>query len=98
MRLWTLHPKYLDARGLCALWREGLLAQQVLREHTRGYRSHPQLTRFRAQPDPLAVIAAHLRAVHAEAVRRGYTFNDSKLREPVSTPPMKETPGQLACE
>jgi len=25
MRLWTLHPKYLDARGLVALWREGLL-------------------------------------------------------------------------
>ena len=27
MRLWTLHPKYLDAAGLVALWREALLAQ-----------------------------------------------------------------------
>jgi len=24
MKLWPLHPKYLDARGLVALWREAL--------------------------------------------------------------------------
>lgn len=34
MRLWSLHPKYLDARGLVALWREGLLARKVL--HATG--------------------------------------------------------------
>ena len=27
MRIWSLHPEYLDARGLVALWREALLAQ-----------------------------------------------------------------------
>ena len=37
MRLWSLHPSYLDARGLVALWREGLLAQAVLKGRTRGY-------------------------------------------------------------
>ena len=35
MRLWSLHPKYLDARGLVALWREGLLAQAVLKGQTK---------------------------------------------------------------
>ena len=30
MRLWTLHPQYLDAQGLTALWRESLLARKVL--------------------------------------------------------------------
>ena len=30
MRLWSLHPRYLDARGLVACWRETLLAQKVL--------------------------------------------------------------------
>ena len=30
MRLWSLHPKYLDTKGLIALWRESLLAQSVL--------------------------------------------------------------------
>ncbi len=36
MRIWTLHPQYLDRQGLVALWREGLLAQEVLRGQTRG--------------------------------------------------------------
>jgi len=31
MRLWTLHPKYLDGSGLVSLWREALLAREVLR-------------------------------------------------------------------
>ncbi len=53
MRLWSLHPMYLDARGLVALWREALFARMVLQGQTRGYRQHPQLARFRAHPDPL---------------------------------------------
>ena len=71
MRLWSVHPKYLDTRGLVAQWREGLLAQAVLRGRTNGYRHHPQLQRFRAQPSPLGAIADYLRGVHAEAVNRG---------------------------
>lgn len=29
-----------------ALWREALLAREVLRGNTRGYRHHPQLERW----------------------------------------------------
>ena len=79
MRLWSLHPRYLDAVGLVALWREALLAKAVLRGRTRGYRHHPQLARFRAARDPVAAINAYLRAVHAEAGRRGYRFSARKL-------------------
>ena len=60
MRLWSLHPKYLDARGLVALWREALLAQAVLRGETRGYRHHPQLARF----DDVGAIAQYLSLIH----------------------------------
>ena len=28
MRLWTIHPRYLDSQGPVALWREALLAWQ----------------------------------------------------------------------
>lgn len=28
MRLWTLHPKYLDVRGLVALWRKRSCAER----------------------------------------------------------------------
>jgi len=80
MRLWSLHPKYLDSKGLVALWREGLLAQAVLRGQTRGYRHHPQLSRFKAHARPLAAISTYLYAVHREATARGYRFDRSKIR------------------
>lgn len=79
MRIWSLHPKYLDRQGLLACWRETLLAQKVLRGETKGYRSHPQLTRFRLCPDPLAAIATYLAALADEAEERGYAFNREKI-------------------
>src|SRR5579884_2640437 len=72
MRLWTLHPRYLDAKGLVAAWREALLAQKVIAGGTRGYTRHPQLVRFRDHPRPDAVIAAFLRGLAVEAAQRGY--------------------------
>jgi hypothetical protein len=66
MRLWTLHPRYLDAQGLVALWREALLARAVLRGETRGYRHHPQLLRFQAHAQPRTAISVFLAGVHAE--------------------------------
>lgn len=98
MRIWTLHPKYLDARGLVALWRETLLAQAVLRGQTRGYTRHPQLNRFRAAPDPLAAIAAYLHAVHAEALRRGYAFDAARIAASGPALPLDATRGQLDYE
>ncbi len=79
MRLWTIHPKYLDPQGLVALWREALLARAVLRGRTRGYRQHPQLERFRAHALPRYAINAYLSAIHAEAMARGYAFDKRKV-------------------
>lgn len=79
MRLWSVHPEYLDAKGLVALWREALLARKVLAGETRGYTRHPQLERFRAAADPIAAIQAYLQEVLNEAMRRGYSFDSSKL-------------------
>lgn len=79
MRLWSLHPKYLDAQGLVALWREGLLAQAVLAGKTRGYRNHPQLQRFRDSTASPGAIAEYLDQVQAEAARRGYRFDAKKI-------------------
>lgn len=79
MRIWTVHPQYLDQKGLVALWREGLLAQNVLLGRTRGYRQHPQLTRFREQRNPVAAIATYLAEIQREATRRGYVFDGRKI-------------------
>lgn len=98
MRLWTIHPRYLDARGLVAVWREGLLAQAVLLGRTRGYRHHPQLTRFREQRVPVAAVATYLAAVHAESMRRGYHFDRTKIQRGRVRPGIPETRGQLDYE
>ena len=98
MRLWTVHPKFLDAKGLVALWREGLLAQKVLTGGTKGYRHHPQLTRFQARPDPAAALAAYLQIVCEEATRRGYQFNRSKIGQRSDHSRIPETIGQLRYE
>src|SRR6186713_593859 len=98
MRLWTLHPKYLDAKGLVALWREGLLARAVLRGETKGYRNHPQLDRFRHRADPVAAIDAYLHAVVDEADARGYRFDRGKLGPAARPRPQLVGAGQLAYE
>ncbi|HEY6096393.1 MAG TPA: pyrimidine dimer DNA glycosylase/endonuclease V [Gallionellaceae bacterium] len=98
MRLWSLHPHHLDAKGLVALWREALLAQKVLSGLTQGYRNHPQLTRFRQQADPLAAIATYLREVQLEATRRGYRFDAGKIADRTQLARIPVTDGQLAYE
>ncbi|RMG59748.1 MAG: DNA lyase [Deltaproteobacteria bacterium] len=98
MRLWSLHPKYLDAKGLVAFWREGLLAKAVLEGRTRGYRHHPQLDRFREQDDPVGALTSYLHAVCDEASRRGYRFDRSRLGPEKRNPPIPVTEGQLLFE
>jgi hypothetical protein len=98
MRLWSLHPKYLDAKGLVALWREALLAQAVLRGRTKGYVHHPQLDRFRACASPLGCIAAYLRDVHVEAVDRGYHFTVRKIGRARAHDRLTVSQGQLMFE
>ncbi len=98
MRLWSLHPKYLDARGLVALWREALLAKAVLQGKTRGYRHHPQLVRWQATHNPVASINAYLREVYAESVARGYRFDARKLGRKARVGRISVTRGQVAYE
>ena len=98
MRLWTVHPQYLDPQGLVGAWREALLAQKVLAGETKGYRHHPQLLRFQTQPDPGAVIASFLAGLAEEAARRGYRFDVAKISRRRFTGHLPETDGQLLYE
>jgi hypothetical protein len=80
MRLWSLHPSLLDTKGLVALWREALLAKKVLEDKTKGYKNHPQLSRFRKYKYPLIAINSYLTSVYIEATERGYNFNNDKIK------------------
>ena len=98
MRLWSLHPSFLDTRGLVATWREGLLARAVLRGATCGYRHHPQLSRFRAHPAPVSAINNYLRGVAHEADSRGYRFDRSRIGPVRNETTIHVTGGQLDFE
>jgi hypothetical protein len=98
MRLWSLHPCFLDAKGLSALWRESLLAKKVLQGKTVGYRSHPQLARFKGCGDPLAALESYLDGVYLESVRRGYHFDRSKLGGKKFSSRIPVTRGQMEFE
>jgi len=99
MRLWSIHPRYLDRQGLIALWREALLAQKVLDGKTKGYKHHPQLIRFRETDDALASIGLYLQYVAKEADRREYCFDRSKiLKSPENIPFIPVTRGQFQYE
>jgi hypothetical protein len=79
MRLWSINPKYLDSKGLVAVWRETLLAQKVLMKQTKGYQNHPQLLRFKESANPLNTIAFYLKVISTVADSKGYCFNTSKI-------------------
>ncbi len=98
MRLWSLHPQYLDAKGLVACWREALLAKAVLAGRTKGYRQHPQLTRFREHRYPLQAINCYLSGLYDEATRRGYAFDRRKVGRRLAGAGIPVTSGQLYYE
>ncbi len=98
MRLWSIHPKYLDAKGLVALWRETLLAKNVLEGKTKGYKNHPQLIRFKEMKRPVEAINQYLAGIWEEAEKRGYKFDKSKINWEFVSQKMNVTDGQMAYE
>jgi len=99
LRLWSIHPRYLDAKGLVALWRESLLAKKVLEGKTRGYRKHPQLIRFRNTEYPVQAINTYLHFIFEESMNRKYKFDKSKVdNPPVITITIPVTDGQINYE
>lgn len=98
MRLWSIHPGYLDSKGLVALWREGLLAQNVLLGKTKGYKNHPQLKRFKSTGNAEVAICSYLSCVADEADNRAYNFNRAKIVQNTKCELMLVTEGQLNYE
>ena len=98
MRLWSLHPKYLDSKGLIALWREGFLARAVLKGETRGYKNHPQLIRFKNLTNPISFIDSYLLNVYEESELRSYKFNKNKIGPDFTDLKINVTRGQIQFE
>ncbi len=97
MRIWSLHPKYLDTKGLVAVWRETLLAKKVLEGNTKGYKNHPQLNRFKIS-DSHELINSYLCHIYEESNVRGYKFDFSKIDFRSNTLSIPVTIGQINFE
>jgi len=98
MRIWSLHPQYLDTKGIVALWRETLLAKHVLLGKTKGYTNHPQLNRFKAAKRPIDAIDQYLAEVYKEATNRGYNFDKTKINWKIKPQTITVTDGQMEYE
>jgi hypothetical protein len=98
MRIWSLHPKYLDAKGLVALWRESLLAKQVLEGKTKGYKNHPQLIRFKNSGNAVGSINQYLTSVYENSLERGYNFNKDKVNPDFIPTKLNVTDKQIKYE
>ena len=98
MRIWSIHPKYLDTKGIVALWRESLLAKKVLEGKTKGYWQHPQLIRFRDSGNPVDGINLYLSIVYEDSLKRGYQFDRSKFNLDFKPLSLHVTEGQLEYE
>ena len=98
MRLWSIHPKYLDKIGLVALWRESLLAKKVLENKTRMYKNHPQLVRFKNSKNPIKFINKYLETIYNEAKSRGYNFDIKKFQKTKLYKKINISSGQLEYE
>ncbi|MDP1677291.1 MAG: pyrimidine dimer DNA glycosylase/endonuclease V [Bacteroidota bacterium] len=98
MRIWSIHPKYLDAKGLVAVWREALLAKHVLEGKTKGYTNHPQLNRFKIAKNPVDAINQYLSDIFIEASNRNYNFNKQKIDWKFKKNKLTVTIGQLNYE
>lgn len=98
MRLWSLHPKYLDTKGLVGLWREALLAQRILEGKTQAYINHPQMERFKKAPSPLNSINQYLSEIFFESLRRNYKFSREKINWNFISTKLPLTTSQLDYE
>lgn len=83
----TRKKKY--TKGLVALWRETLLAKNVLLGHTKGYKNHPQLNRFKEHDHPIVSINKYLIEIYEESLKRNFKFNKDKIDWSCNKVPLK---------
>lgn len=96
MRVWSIHPAYLDTKGLVASWKEGIQGLNALRNPRKPngkwamFAHHPQLIRFKRFENPELCLSEYLHFIADEADRRNYNFNRNLI-----LPRLDENPYQI---
>jgi len=98
MRIYSIHPCYLDTKELNGLWCEALIAQAALLSQ-EGYYKHSAMTRIKAHDEPNAFIGMYLKYVWEEArIVRGFNYDHQRINLLKPTNPLPVTRGQLYYE
>ena len=79
MRVWTIHPRYLDRKELRLSWSSGLKALKVLSQPKIYNRFQSGLSVFRTQSEPLFALTSYLLEIAKEGKRRGMDMDVSNL-------------------
>lgn len=79
MKVWTLHPSYLDTGELTTNWNEGLRALRILSQPRLYNRFRSDLSVFRMQAEPIYALVIYLKAIAKEARRRNLNIDTSVL-------------------
>lgn len=98
MRIWSIHPKYLDSKRLTAVWRETLLARAVLEGKTKSYLNHPQLIRFKNSENSLLFINTYLYHIHQESILREFNFDIGKVNKKITNKKLAVNDRQISYE
>lgn len=99
MRLWTIHPKLLDTKGICGLWRESIMAKNAINNLKHGYKGHPQLIRFLNSSAPDLYINEYLREIYdLSLTKNNLNFSHKYIEDPNNLPKIKTSLGQLIFE
>lgn len=98
MRIWSIHPSYLDSAGINGCWRESLLAQKILNGHNFSYKNHSQMKRFYSDRESLLAIGTYLYYIYLESVKRNYNYDFNKILYFNNNYKMQVTENQLLYE
>lgn len=79
MRLWSIDPGWLDRQGFLGLWRETVMAINVLSGKRDGYKNHPQLDRFKQTDNPMAYLSSYAWPLVFEGRGRDYNLNEKYI-------------------
>lgn len=99
MRIWSLHPAYLDNQALAECWRDALTAFAVARGKQKGFHNHPQYLRWGTDAEERAdKLNRYLHVLQTEGKSRNLRLHSPVLGKCHWQPSSLVTFGQLQYE
>ena len=88
MRLWRIHPKFLDSKGLMSLWQGGLSTQHLIMKSADVPLYRMGVDEVDRVKQSIDMMGSYLEHVWQEALGRGYRFSKAQM---LPYNPVKET-------